>query len=311
MSLYTLNNQILVVQVEDQGAELTSIRNHKTGEEYLWNADPAYWKRHAPILFPVVGSLKNKCYTYQGKTYSLPQHGFARDMKFSLKSQSGHEIWFSLEDNEDTRKVYPFAFCLELGYRLEENTVTALWRVINTGDAPLYFSIGGHPAFLLQPGAYDSNAATANTAEVSDTAAHNLCYFQFDTEKPLHYLLVDESGLEIKKTFDRQEVLNTEHGIYPIHPALFDQDALVMEEHQCHQISLLNASREAYLTVTFDAPLFGLWSPAGKNAPFVCIEPWYGRCDSSDFEGTLEEREYGNRLNPGEVFDQSYRIKIH
>ncbi len=302
MSLYTLKNEQLEIQVEDQGAELTSILQRNTNREYLWNADPVYWKRHAPILFPTVGTLKNKSYSYQGKTYSLPQHGFARDIKFSLKSAAEQEIWFSLEDNEETRKVYPFAFRLELGYRLEENTITALWKVVNTGDTDLYFSIGGHPAFLLSPGVQDSK---------TDTPSQDICYFKFDTETSLHYLLVDENGLEVKKPFERQYILAAEQGIYPIHPGLFDKDALIIEDHQCHQVSLLNASREAYLTITFDAPLFGLWSPAGKNAPFVCIEPWYGRCDSSEFNGTLEEREYINCLKPGEIFHQSYRITIH
>ncbi len=302
MSLYTLNNQILAIQVADQGAELISIRNHKTGKEYLWNADPAYWKRHAPILFPVVGSLKDKSYTYQGKNYSMLQHGFARDMKFTPGSRTGEELWFYLEDTGDTRRVYPFRFRLELGYRLEGDTVTALWRVSNTGDSTMHFSIGGHPAFLLHPEKQAGDRAIPS---------QELCYFRFDTEKPLHYLLVDDNGLEVKKPFEEQHILNTERSIYPIHPQLFDHDALIIEDHQCHQVSLLDSSREAYLTVTFDAPLFGLWSPAGRNAPFVCIEPWYGRCDSGRFDGTLEEREYSNRLEPGEVFEASYRIKIH
>ncbi len=296
MSAYTLTNALLSVTVEDNGAELTSIQSTKTGTEYLWNADPAYWKRHAPILFPIVGSLKNRSYTYQGQTYSLPQHGFARDMRFRPVSQSEQELWFSLESNEDTHKLYPFDFCLELGYRLEENRITAFWKVRNTGNCTLYFSIGGHPAFRCP---------------IREGELQSDYYLLFDSDKPIHYLLVDENGLAMKKPYDEQHILTTEEGFLPIYTHLFDRDALIVEENQFQRISLADSSKTPYLSVSFDAPLFGLWSPAGKKAPFVCIEPWYGRCDSNDFSGTLEERAYGNSLEAGDVFEASYMITIH
>ncbi len=296
MSVYSLQNNIIKIEVEEIGAELTSIFHTPTNTEYLWNADPAYWKRHAPILFPVVGSLKNKTYTSQGQTYTLPQHGFARDMNFNLTSQTTNELWLSLEATEDTKKVYPFDFRLELGYRLEENQVTAIWRVINTGYDEMFFSIGGHPAFLCP---------------LKDGERQADHYILFDSDQPIHYLLVDENGLVVKKPFSEQHILTTEDGFLPIYTHLFDRDALIIEENQFHRISLADSNKKPYLTVSFDAPLFGLWSPAKMNAPFVCIEPWYGRCDAADFIGNLEEREYGNRLNPGEVFEASYTILIH
>jgi galactose mutarotase-like enzyme len=296
MSAYTLQNNILRITVKEAGAELTSIRDIRTNTEYLWNAEEAYWKRHAPILFPIVGSLKNKSYTYQGETYSLPQHGFARDKRFSLINHTDDELWFGLESDEDTKKVYPFDFRLELGYRLEGNQITCLWRVINTGRNMLFFSIGGHPAFLCP---------LRKEEKQSDY------YLFFDTEEPIHYQIVDGNGLLTKKPFVDQYILNTEKGYLPIDPHLFDRDALVIEEHQYHRVSLADHNKKLYLTVSFDAPLFGLWSPAGKNAPFVCIEPWYGRCDASEFSGNLKDREYSNSLNPREVFEASYSIHIH
>ena len=296
MSTYSLKNDILSIDVEEFGAELTSIFHTAKNTEYLWNADPAYWKRHAPILFPVVGSLKNKSYLYQGQTYSLPQHGFARDMNFRFIKQSETEVWFSLEATEETKKVYPFDFRLELGYRLIGSEVTALWRVVNTGNEELFFSIGGHPAFLcpLKQGERQSDY-----------------YILFDSAKPIHYLLVDENGFVVKKPISDQPILTTEEGFLPIYSHLFDRDALIIEENQFHRISLADNNKKPYLTVAFDAPLFGLWSPAKKKAPFVCIEPWYGRCDASDFNGSLEEREYGNRLDSGNTFEASYTITIH
>ena len=296
MAIYSLENDNLSIQVDEQGAELTSIFHRRNQTEYLWNGNPNYWKRQAPILFPIVGSLKNKCYTYQGKTYSLPQHGFARDRKHSFVRKTDNELWFSLQADEETKKVYPFDFNLELGYRLEDTTVTVLWKVTNTGDTPLYFSIGGHPAFLCP---------------LDPTRQQSEYYLGFDQKEPLHYLLVNEEGLEVKQSSAEQSILVTTQGCVPINEHMFDNDALIVEEDQCHKVSLLHPDRTPYLTVTFDAPLFGLWSPAKKNAPFVCIEPWYGRCDASDFTGELEDREYGNCLATGGTFDASYSIFIH
>jgi galactose mutarotase-like enzyme len=243
-----------------------------------------------------VGSLKNKTYTYQGQTYSLPQHGFARDMKFNLINRTETELWFALESTEETKIEYPFDFRLELGYRLEENRVTAIWRVINNGDDMLFFSVGGHPAFRCP---------------LNEGERQSEYYILFDSDKPIHYLLVDENGLVDKKPFADQHILTTEDGFLPIYSHLFDRDALIIEEDQFHAISLADSDKKPYLTVDFDAPLFGLWSPAKKKAPFVCIEPWYGRCDAGDFSGSLEDREYGNSLASGDIFEASYTITIH
>lgn len=273
------------------GAELATLVKKDTEHEYIWNADEAYWKRHAPILFPFVGSLKNKEFHYGGKAYSMGQHGFARDMEFVLVSHSGEEAWFSLAANEETMEKYPFMFHLEIGYRLEGEKLTVIWRVINEDEKTMYFSIGGHPAFMCPLG---------GKGEQADY------YIAFDTEKDLTYSKLSENGLVYKK----DNVLATNGGIMQIDKHLFDEDALVVEGGQAHKVSLLTPKKEPYLTVEFDAPLFGLWSPAKKNAPFVCIEPWYGRCDDESFSGTLEEREYGHALEPNAQFEVSYTITV-
>lgn len=295
MARHTLQNEILTIQINELGAELTSIKDNQTNIEYLWNGDPAYWKRHAPILFPFVGSLKNKSYRYDGKTYPMSQHGFARDMEFTLMNKSDHEVWLSLEATKETLEKYPFQFRLELGYRLDGRTITVLWRVLNQDNKTMYFSIGGHPAFMCP---------------LNGKGEQKDYYLQFDTNQPLHYLLINEEGMAVKKPFEQQEILETDNGILAIDPHMFDRDALIIEQNQCHEVSLLDPSKKPYLTVSFDAPLFGLWSPAGKNAPFICIEPWYGRCDSSDFDGTLEDREWGNVLEAGNAFEANYTITI-
>ena len=143
----SLSNQYLTIRVADHGAELSGIVANATGKEYLWQADPAFWKRHSPVLFPIVGSVWEGKYRQDGATYSLSQHGFARDRDFTLVHESENELRFALESDERTREVYPFDFRLEIGYRLEGNRIEVLWRVVNTGDRTAYFQIGAHPAF--------------------------------------------------------------------------------------------------------------------------------------------------------------------
>lgn len=290
MAIYDLKNDSLTVQVNSLGAELCRIRDNYSDSEYLWSGEERYWKRFAPILFPIVGNVKDKKYTYKGKTYSLPQHGFARDMEFSLISRASDEIWFELKDDEFTRKVYPFEFSLKVGYRLTERTIETMWKVENTGDEDMYFSIGGHPGF------YCPEPKKRQTDY----------YFAFDTAKNLIYDKLASSGLVASDS----NIMPLNGSLLPITEHMFDEDALIFENNQAHRVSILHMDRSPYITVEFDAPVFGLWSPAKKNAPFICIEPWYGRADRADFEGTLEEREWGNHLAIGEIFEASYKIMV-
>lgn len=286
-----LENDILKVTINYFGAELSSIIKKDTGVEYMWNADEAYWKRNAPVLFPFVGSLKNKEFLYDGQVYPMGQHGFARDMEFSFVSNNGTEAWFSLSSDDTTYEKYPFAFTLEIGYILSGNTLKVIWKVVNEDDKEMYFSIGGHPAFMCP---------------LNEEGKQTDYFIAFDTDKDLTYSKLSENGLVYKK----DNVLATNGGNMQVTEHLFDEDALVVEGDQAHKVSLCKPDGNPYLAVSFDAPLFGLWSPAKKQAPFICIEPWYGRCDDESFSGTLAEREYGQTLSVGETFEVSYDIEI-
>lgn len=290
MSTYTLKNQEITIQISSHGAELKSLKDNHTGTEYMWCADPQYWGRTSPVLFPVVGACKNNEISYQGKSYTLTQHGFARDMEFTPISQDGDSIWFALEDTEETREKYPFAFRLELGYHMAGRSVEVLWRVKNPGQEKMYFSIGGHPAFYcpLEKGKKQTDYAIA--FDVKDKVVSHLFGKDGVTDILLEYPLED--------------------GCLSITEELFDHDALIIENHQAHKVALVDPAGKEYLTVTFDAPLFGIWSPPKKNAPFICIEPWYGRADHEHFSGNLEEREWINELEAGETFEASYCITV-
>ncbi len=294
MSITILKNSKLQIEVNYHGAELRSIKNLENNKEYLWNANPEFWNRSSPVLFPFVGGVRDKVYRHEGVEYPMNQHGFARDMDFELISQTDNEVWFSLDSTENTYKIYPFHFHLEIGYRLEENTVVVMWRVKNTNDFKMYFSIGAHPAFYCPFYEGDKQSDYYMSFRKADgTTPDKLCTTVFGkdgcvTTRKKDYML--------------------ENGILPITEDRFDGDALVIENSQVQRIALLDSKQKEYLVVEFNSPLVGIWSPPKKHAPFVCIEPWYGRCDSEIFVGELQEREWENELEAGQVFYAEYKI---
>lgn len=291
MAVYCLRNAQIEMCVDTFGAELKSLKKAATGTEYMWDARPEYWKRISPVLFPIVGSLNNGCYRCDGREYPMSQHGFARDMEFGLRRQTETELVFVLRATEETKVKYPFDFELELGYRLDKNNLIVSWKVTNRDSREMYFSIGGHPAFLCPMG--------GNGAQTD-------CKLLFDTDDKLIASIIGDGGT----LSTRAKEYTLKDGMMDITADLFDEDALIIENSQAHKVSLCDGEGQPYLTVSFDAPLFGLWSPAKKNAPFVCIEPWYGRCDRETFAGELSEREYGNKLAPSEEFYAEYTITI-
>lgn len=282
---YELKNDELTVTISSTGAELRRIKDNKTQKDYLWNGDSAYWGRVSPVLFPVVGNYYEHKSVYDGTTYTLGQHGFARDAEFTLVSQTETAICFRLTSSEETKRVYPFDFILEIGYELKEREVKVLWTVKNADDRTIYFSIGAHPAFL------------------ADLSAASL---KFDTDEDLDIEYLDTATGCLG---DRTETVPLTDHVLPLTPELFDDDALILEDRQVTSVTLLDSDGNEQVEVAFDAPVLGIWSPAGKHAPFVCIEPWYGRSDRNGFHQQLTEREYGNALSVGEAFHASYAIR--
>lgn len=291
MARYELKNDVISIEIDSHGAELKSLKKLESSVEYMWCGDAKYWGRTSPVLFPFVGSLKDKAFRTKGKTYPMSQHGFARDMEFALLSQEENEIWFVLSSNEETLKKYPYAFILKLGYRIEGSKVEVLWQVENPGEEVLPFSIGGHPAF---------------NCPIDEGAKQTDYVLDFGDVDEIVSTRIGEGGL----VSGCMDVYGLSEGKLAITENLFDHDALIIEENQTDKVALCRKDGMPYLTVTMDAPLFGVWSPPGKNAPFICLEPWYGRCDSEYFEDTLEEREWGNAINPGEVWIASYFIEV-
>lgn len=290
-----IENEYLKVGVDKSGAQLSSVFDKKNGREVIWNADKTYWGRHAPVLFPIVGKVRNNTYTYQGKQYSLGQHGFARDLDFNLVSKTASEVVFSLKSTEDTLKVYPFNFELIIKHSLEGNKVRVSWRVINTGSDTMFFSIGGHPAF--------------NVPALGSSDNKEDYYLLFEGKDSVSYKLLDPA----EGTVDNSTVysLSTDNGYYKIKESMFDHDALIFDEYEVEKVSLCDKEKKPYVTLESKGfPSFGIWSPTKKNAPFVCLEPWIGRADDKGFTGELSEKYKEQKLAAGENFEADYTISV-
>lgn len=286
----TLTNDVLAVVIDTHGAELQSIDNIRTGRHYLWHGDKAYWGRRSPLLFPIVGSLWDGTFRMDGKEYGLGQHGFARDMEFAvMENVPENEAWFVLEANDETMAKYPRNFRLEIGYSLIGERVMVMWRVVNKDALRMSFQIGAHPAFNYP----DFSPADPIHA-----------YFTTDGGKILYSQIIAEKGCIGDETM---EVEADSDGLVPVTGATYSRGALIFADNQVHRVSMLSKDKRPYVTLMFSAPLVGLWSPSG-DAPFMCIEPWWGRADKVGYEGEFSERQYVNHLEPGETFEASYMM---
>lgn len=284
-----LENDYLRAAVTAKGAELNSLRRRSDQMEYLWNADPAYWAKTSPVLFPVVGALKDDTYLYQDQPYRLPRHGFARDLVFHEEQVSATAGEFTLTDTEETRNVYPFAFQLKLRYALAGTKLTCTYEVSNPDQQhPLLFSIGGHPAF-----------ATPTTGD----AGYGDYYLEFPDDEVLycHRVVGNLVG-------DSISVIPLEDHRLPLSHALFYADALVLKTLNSQQISLRNKFNASGLRFSREHfPYFGIW--AARDADFVCLEPWYGIADGVAHNQRLEEKEGIQRLAAGETWTATWAVE--
>ena len=290
--MHTLKNEILTVQVKEHGAELASIR--KGSVEYLWQADPMFWGRHSPVLFPIVGSVWEKRYRVDGREFELGQHGFARDMDFTMVEGGEDEVRYRLESTEDTLKKYPWPFVLEIAYRLHGNMIDVIWEVSNPGNEDMYFQIGAHPAFNYPD--YDPQTMERG-------------FLSFDRSEGLECIRIKDRGCVDAETLYPLDI--PADGLLPLTRETFDKiDTIMLQDGQIGSVALYRTDRTPWLKLSFEAPVVGIWSPPGKNAPFICLEPWYGRCDRAGYEGDYRDRDWVNLLAPGEKFSSVYTIEI-
>lgn len=292
MAVIKLENDEISVGIDELGAQMISLVDKNTGKEYMWGRDPKFWGKCSPVLFPFIGRCINKKYSYKGVTYDMPIHGFASNSVFEVKEQAKDKVTLGLKDSSETLKVYPFKFNLDITFAVDKRTIRADFTVKNETDEEMLFMLGAHPGFVCP---------------LNENEKRRDCFVIFHDKDEIVSRGVDlEQGLvnEINTVFELKD------GYLPISDNLFDGDALIMENQDINKVSIAGADKKPYVTVTMEAPVYGVWSAPGPDTPFVCIEPWIGRCDSLDADGVLENREFVNRLEKDGEFKTFYTIEI-
>jgi galactose mutarotase-like enzyme len=280
----TIKTSSFVATINHKGAELTSLKNSSNNREFIWDGDPAYWGKHAPVLFPIVGTLKNNSYCYNNNTYNLPRHGFARDLNFELIDKSENSVAFSLSSSKETKTNYPFDFELQIIYSLEINKLNISYKIINKNQTKMPFSIGAHPAFALPESFKNYSLLFDNN--------NSLISYQLEND-----LLSD-------KTFE----VKTEKNNLPLTYSLFENDALIFKEIESKSITIIE-NKNPILKVNYENfSHLGLWTK--PNAKFICIEPWLGYSDTNNASGNIIEKEAIQFIDAKKTFDCSFTVEI-
>lgn len=288
--MISISNGLWNAKISETGAELKCFTNLATGQEHIWHGDPAWWNGSAPVLFPIIGGLKDGSYTFQGKQYKLPSHGFARGSQFSVTRSGSDSAELMLASSPTSRESYPFDFTLKVSFVLERAGIAIRYIVTNTGPVRMFFSIGSHPAFVIP---------------FAGGVLENY-YVLFEREEAIERWFFKDGLVVAGKT---EEVLENSR-VLGLSRSLFDDGIMIFKHPASREFSIAHSgSSHAVRIVTEGVPYLGIWSkPSG--APFLCIEPWHGIPDMSDATGKLEEKEGILSLEPGAVFATGYRVEI-
>lgn len=288
-----IENQNLKVTINVKGAELESIYHKGHQLEYLWGADPNVWGKHSPLLFPIVGTLRKNTWNYKGETYTLPRHGFAREMEFAIEHQAKDSLTLLLKSNEATLAKYPFDFELRVIYQLAPNGLATTYSVKNNSDEEMFFSIGGHPAFRVP---------------LAERTSFTDYYLEFEQKETAERWPISKEGLIEKTPVPALDNTN----ILPISHDLFSTDALVFKNLASTSVSLKSRRSKHGLDFDFtDFPYLGIWSAKNEKADFVCIEPWCGISDSVDADQEMTDKEGIERLAPGDTFERLWAVTLY
>lgn len=288
--MFTIESNTIKVVINPKGAELTSLVHKDYGLDYMWGGDPAFWGKHSPVLFPIVGTLKSNTFFHKGQPYTLQRHGFARDQQFAVESHAADSITFLIKNHETSLQVFPFVFEFRIRYTALDNSLAVTYEVTNTGKDELYFSVGGHPAFKVP--------LTAGTS-------YEDYYLQFEQEENAPRWLISPDGLI--ETTSQPLLQHTDR--LPLTKELFLKDALVFKSLKSSRITLKSDKTERALAMDFPGfPFFGIW--AAKNADFVCLEPWCGIADGVGSNQQLTDKEGINKLVAKEVFTRTWTVSL-
>ena len=294
--MVTLENNHLTVKINTFGAEMHSVVDKKSGYEFVWQADEAFWARHAPVLFPIVGRLKDDQYEYEGTNYDMSQHGFARDSEFEVEEVTEQSATFSLKSTEETKAKYPFDFQLLIQYVLEENRLKVTYEVKNNSDDEvMYYGIGGHPAFNV-----------AQTENADGELEFDQVSFEFEPTGSYDFIPLTADGLldldgKVEKEVSREDLTHES----------FVGDAYIYKTGTGTTVALKDGMNKVEVRVTPEnMEHMGIWSPYPKRAGFVCIEPWAGLADSKASTGKLKEKYAFNELATNATATHAYTLEL-
>lgn len=287
---YKIENEYLTVTAKKQGAELTSIFDKRTQTEHLWQADPAFWGWHAPVLFPVVGRCKNDSILINEKVYNMEKHGFARKSMFELIEINEHSMTFEMTQNAFTKESYPYDFRFKIGYRLDGTKLDTVYEVVNQDNEIMYYSLGGHPALAVP---------------FSKEEKYEDYYIEFSMDEQLEREFINEDGFF---TGEKKTVLTAPKKL-ALHPTIFEKDALIFKDIKSKTVKIGSNNHLRTVSVSFaDFIYLGLW--AKSHARYVCVEPWLGCADNEDFEDEFNKKEGVQQLPPNESKIATFSIRI-
>ena len=271
--------------------KLDGIEKIHQGEDCKDDKGKVYWKRHAPVLFPVVGKLKRNQTIINGRTFEIPQHGFARDLEFEPVTKLHNFHSYVLRSNKYTQARYPFDFELYNTYRQEGNKLIVIYKVINRGSSSMPFGLGGHPAFKIDP----------------DDLKRGNYYLEFKEEEDKSHFLYLVDGL-VGTEYAKNKLINNR--ILPLDEHTFDNDALIIKGIQNKKISLNNTrTRKTVLTLDFEGwPYLGIWSK--PEAPFICLEPWQSTADRVHSSNVFVQKPDMLVLGPEEEFEAKFSVEF-
>lgn len=290
--IYTIENDKIKVSASTKGAELVSVILKKTGTEYLWQGDPTYWTGHAYNLFPICGRLWNGKYTYEGNSYEMNLHGFARKTEYELVSQTADTLIFRLTDSETTLAQYPFRFSLLLTYTLEGASVKTAFHVKNLDTKEMLFAVGGHPGFnvpLAEGETFTDYTVTfGEECRPQQLCMSDTCYYLGET-KP--FPLQDGKSFALRHD-------------------LFDNDAIFLTS-VAHTVTLRSGISKHFVKLTYPEMNFvGFWHAPRTEAPYVCIEPWTSVPADDGKVDELQTKRSMFRLAAGKTRELEFTIAI-
>lgn len=290
---FTLSHRGLRAVADSHGGELVSLRD-AAGTEYIWSGDPAFWPGRNPLLFPIVGNLKNGRVLFQGQPYEMGRHGFARDLDFFPVEQDDRHVVLELRESPETLARYPFPFSLRVCHTLTEDGFSTAFRVENTGSTPMPFCIGAHTAFRCP---------------LHDGERFEDYEIVFDQPEQADTVLLTPEGLV---SHNRREPLLNETDRFPLDRAVFDRlDTIILENLRSTGVSLLHRETGHGVRLDFTGfPMVAFWTKSGCEAPFVCLEPWHGCAAADNEDGEFFHKPHCITLAPGEIRDLRYTIVL-